>query len=122
LLINGAQVATVNFELDVEFMVKAVVVTVRNGHLVSLHAEACDVAATLVVDDVQLASRLARLELPLVIRLPVLLRPGVDDDPPPPSRAKHPPAGPSRRHRTRGDLIPLRRHDEGTPPDPPRPG
>src|SRR5512132_2385203 len=47
LLVNQLHVATVNFELDIEFTVRALVATVRNGHVVSLHSGICDVEATL---------------------------------------------------------------------------
>jgi hypothetical protein len=81
LLINDLHVASVNFELDIEFVVKALVVTVRNGHVVSLHTGACDVAATLAAEGLQLASRRAHFELPLIIRWPLRLRLGGDSDP-----------------------------------------
>jgi hypothetical protein len=81
LLINGAHVATVNFELDIVFVVKALVVTVRNGHIVSLHSGACDVAATLAAEGLQLASRQAHLNLPLIIRLPLALHREAGADP-----------------------------------------
>jgi hypothetical protein len=81
LLINDVRVATVNFELDIEFVVKALVVTVRSGHVVSLHSGMCEVRATLAVEGLQLASRRAHSELPLLIRWPVLLRLGGDSDP-----------------------------------------
>jgi hypothetical protein len=81
LLINGVQVGTVDFELDIEFVVKALVVTVRNGHVVSLHSGTCDVAATLAAEGLQLASRRAHLELPLVVRWPLRLILGDGADP-----------------------------------------
>lgn len=81
LLINDVHVATVNFELDIEFVVKALVVTVRNGHIVSLHSGICEVGAALAAEGLQLASRQAHFELPLLIRWPVLLRLGGDSDP-----------------------------------------
>ena len=68
LLVNDVHVATVTFDLEVEFVVKALVVTVRDGHVVSLHAGACDVAATLAAEGIRLASRRAHFELPLVVR------------------------------------------------------
>ena len=76
LLVNDAHVATVTFDLEVEFVVKALVVTVRDGHVVSLHTGACDVVATLAAKGIQLASRKAHFELPLVVRWPLLLRVG----------------------------------------------
>jgi hypothetical protein len=93
LLVNDAHVATVTFDLEVELIVKALVVTVRDGHVVSLHTGACDVAATLAAEGVQLASRRAHFELPLVVRWPLRLRLGGDSDPLP-YGAKSPPASP----------------------------
>jgi hypothetical protein len=93
LLVNDAHVATVTFDLDIEFIVKALVVTVRDGHVVSLHTGACDAAATLAAEGIQLASRRAHFELPLVVRWPLLLRLGADADPLP-YGAKSPPASP----------------------------
>ena len=37
LLVNDVQVATVTLDVTIEFVVKALVVTVRDGHVVSLH-------------------------------------------------------------------------------------
>ena len=93
LLVNDVHLATVTFDLDIEFVVKALVVTVRDGHVVSLHTGACDVAATLAAEGIQLASRRAHFELPLVVRWPLLLRLGADADPLP-YGAKSPPASP----------------------------
>jgi hypothetical protein len=73
-------VATVTFDLAVEFVVKALVVTVRDGHVVSIHTGACDVAATLAAEGIQLASRRGHFELPLVVRWPLRLRLGGDSD------------------------------------------
>jgi hypothetical protein len=81
LLINDVRVTTVNFELDLEFEVKALVATVRDGHLVSLHSGDCDLSATLAAEGVQLARRRAHLELPLVVRWPLRLSPDSRTDP-----------------------------------------
>jgi len=89
LLINDVHVATVNFVLDIEFVVQALVVTVSNGHVVSLHTGACDAAATLAAEGLQLASRRAHLELPLVVRLPLRLHRGLA-----PTRCPTPPSTP----------------------------
>jgi hypothetical protein len=100
LLINDVHVATVNFVLDIEFVIQALVVTVSNGHVVSLHAGACDAAATLAAEGIQVASRRAHLELPLVVRLPLRLHRGAGADPLP-HAAKHPmTSSPSPRRRT----------------------
>jgi hypothetical protein len=69
LLVNDARVATVRFELGVEFVVKGLVATVRHDHLVALHSGACDVTATLAAEGRQLAKREAHVELPLVLHL-----------------------------------------------------
>ncbi len=95
--------------------------TVRDGHVVSLHSGACDVAATLAAEGVQLASRRGHFELPLVVRWPLQLRLGGGSDPlpygakspptstPPPTRRPRTPVGSLHRHR--------RRHPTGTPAD-----
>jgi hypothetical protein len=77
LLVNDAHLATVTFDLTIEFVVKALVVTVRDGHVVSLHTGACDVAATLAAEGIR----------------PLLLRLGGGSDPLP-YGAKSPPASP----------------------------
>ena len=102
LLVNDVHVATVTFDLEVEFVIKALVVTVRDGHVVSLHTGACDVTATLAAEGIQLASRRGHFELPLVVRWPLRLRLGGDSDHLP-YGAKSPPTPaptPTRRYRT----------------------
>jgi hypothetical protein len=119
LLVNDVHLATVTFDLEVEFVVKALVVTVRDGHVVSLHTGACDVTATLAAEGVQLASRQAHFELPLVVRWPLLLRLGGGSDPLPYGAKSPPTPTPTRRRRTPvGSLH--RRHRRpptGTPAD-----
>jgi hypothetical protein len=103
LLVNDVQVATVSFALEVEFVVKALVVTVRDGQVVSLHTGACDVAATLAAEGVQLASHRAHFELPLVVRWPLLLHLGGGSDPLP-YGAKSPPKPPPPTRRRRPSI------------------
>jgi hypothetical protein len=93
LLLNEQHLTNVNFELDIEFVVTALAVTVRDGHVVSLHAGDCDVSAALAAEGIRLASRQTHLELPLVVRWPLRLRLGGGSDPLP-SGAKSPPAPP----------------------------
>jgi hypothetical protein len=100
LLINDVHVANVNFELDIEFVIKALVVTVTNGHVASLHTGACDVAATLAAEGIQLASRRAHLELPLVVRWPLRLRLSGGADPLPYGAKPPAAASPSPRRST----------------------
>jgi hypothetical protein len=81
LLINDTHLTNVNLELDVEFVITALEVTVRDGRVVSLHSGDCDVSATLTAEGVQLASQQITYELPLVVRWPLLLHPGDGADP-----------------------------------------
>ncbi|HEX8132342.1 MAG TPA: hypothetical protein VF880_02770, partial [Actinomycetes bacterium] len=94
LLVNNVRVTSVNFELDLEFEVKALVATVRDGHLVSLHSGDCDLAATLTAEGIRLASKRRHFDLPLVVRWPLLLHLGGGTDPLP-YGAKPPPTSPS---------------------------
>jgi hypothetical protein len=120
LLVNDVRVTTVNFELDLEFEIKALVATVRDGRLVSLHSGDCDLSATLTAEGIRLASKRRRFDLPLVVRWPLLLHLGGGADPlpygakPPPTSA---PPGPSPSRRRRG----LRIHKLQRPrrPEPP---
>lgn len=120
LLVNDVHLTYVNFELDVELVVTALAVTVRDGRVVSLHTGDCDVSATLAAEGVRLASRRQRYELPMVVRWPLALRQGAAPDPlaygatPPPD-----PVPPPRRHGTPTGRLhrPPRRHPVGTPAD-----
>jgi hypothetical protein len=120
LLVNDVRVTTVNFELDLEFEVKALVATVQDGHLVSLHSGDCDLSVTLTAEGVRLASRRRHFDLPLVVRWPLLLHLGGGTDPLP-YGAKPPPASPppvpSPSRRRRGLRIhSLRRPRRPEPP------
>jgi hypothetical protein len=104
LLVNDARVTTVNFELDLEFEIKALVATMRAGHLVSLHSGDCDLSATLTAEGVRLASRRRHFDLPLVVNWPLLLHLGGGADPlpygaKPPAASAPPLPSPSRRRR-----------------------
>jgi hypothetical protein len=124
LLINDVRVTTVNFELDLEFEVKALVATVRDGHLVSLHSGNCDLSATLTAEDIRLASRRQQFSLPVLVRWPLLLHLGGGADPlpygakPPPTSAAPVPS-PSRRRRGLRIHSPHRPHHPQSPPGPP---
>jgi hypothetical protein len=67
--------ATVSFELDVEFLVRTLVATVRGGQVVSLESGSCEATVTLAVEGVLVASRRASFELPRVLRWPLRLEP-----------------------------------------------
>ena len=122
LLVNDVPVTTVNFELDLEFEVKALVATVRDGHLVSLHSGDCDLSATLTAEGVRLASRHQQFSLPVVVRWPLLLHLGGGTDPlpygakPPPTSA---PPVPSPSRRRRG--LSIHRPHRPRRPQPPAP-
>jgi hypothetical protein len=75
LLINDVHMATVGFELDIEFLVKTLVANVRGGQVVSLGSGSCEATGTLAVEGVQVASRRISFELPLVISWPLMLEP-----------------------------------------------
>jgi hypothetical protein len=75
LLINDVHMATVGFELDIEFLVRTLVATVRGGHVTNLRSGSCEATGTLAVEGVQVASRRISFELPLVIRWPLMLKP-----------------------------------------------
>jgi hypothetical protein len=82
LLVNDVHVATVRFELRVEFVVRALVATVRHGHVAALGVGACDVTATLAAEGLQLVKQQARLDMSLLISLPLPLHRHDGDAPP----------------------------------------
>jgi hypothetical protein len=69
LLVDGYQVATVQLDLSVVFDVSAVLLGVRAGLLVGVHTGSCDVSATLAIDDIEVDSKQAHLDLPGEIAL-----------------------------------------------------
>jgi hypothetical protein len=119
LLLDDTHLTEVHFELDVEFVIKALEVTVREGRVVSLHAGECDVSATLAAEGVRLASRQRTYELPLVVRWPLLLHPSGGagpqpygaKPPPAPTQPGHGPSGPSNQRLRRKRAL------TGTPAD-----
>jgi hypothetical protein len=76
LLVNDSHLTNVNFELEVEFVITALEVTVRESQVVSLHSGDCDISATLTAEGVQLASQQRTYQLPLVVRWPAMLHLG----------------------------------------------
>jgi hypothetical protein len=80
-LVNDVRVATIHFELAIEFLVEALVATVRDGHLVSLRSGACALTATLAAEGARLLTRQAHLDLPLLVRLPLRIQPPGDPRP-----------------------------------------
>ena len=124
LLVNDMRVTTVNFELDLQFEVKALVATVRDGHLVSLHSGDCDLSATLTAENIRLASRRQQFSLPVLVRWPLRLHLGGGADPlpygakPPPTSPPPLPA-PSRRRRGLRIHSPHQPHHPHHPQPPP---
>ena len=74
LLVDGHQVATVQLSLSVVFDVIAVLARVRAGKLAGVHTGSCDITATLAIDDIDVTSKQAHLELPGEITLKQELR------------------------------------------------
>jgi hypothetical protein len=106
LLVNDVHMATIGFELDIEFLIRTLVATVRGGHIVSLHSGTCEATATLAAEGVQVASQRVSFELPLVIGWPLPLKLEGDADPlsfrvqSPPASSPPPVPAPSRRRRS----------------------
>ena len=126
LLVNDVRVTTVNFELDLEFEIKALVATVRDGHLVSLHSGDCDLSATLTAEGVRLASRRQKFSLPVLVRWPLLLHLAGGTDrlaygaKSPPASPPSPTPSPPRRRRSPIDpFLRRQRRDERAGPGPP---
>jgi hypothetical protein len=69
ILVDGHQVATVHLGLSIVFDVSAVLAQVRRGRLVGIHSGSCDVTVTLAIDDIDVASSQAHLDLPGEIAL-----------------------------------------------------
>lgn len=82
LLLNDVHIATVRFEMRVEFLVRALAASVRHGHVAALGFGACDVTATLAAERVQLVKQQARLDMSLLIPVPLPLH-RYDGDAPP---------------------------------------
>jgi hypothetical protein len=95
-LMNNVPVTTLNFELQVEFVIKALSATVRDGHIVSLHSGVCDVTAELTAEGAQLAQRKGHFDMAMLVRWPLSLHPG-DTDSPAGSAVSPPASSPPRR-------------------------
>jgi hypothetical protein len=126
LLVNDVHLATVTFDLEVELVVRALVVTVRDGQVVSLYSGNCDLAVTLAAEGAQLASRRAHLELPLIVRWPLLVQLGGGSDPlpygakPPQTSSPSPAPSPPRRRRSLiSSSLRRQRHGRSDEPGPP---
>jgi hypothetical protein len=68
-LVDGNRLATVQLGVTVVFDVSAVVTEIREGRLATLHSGRCLVTVTLTVQETEVMTRQARLDLPGVIPL-----------------------------------------------------
>jgi hypothetical protein len=68
-LVDGHQVATLQFGLSIVFEINALLLGISRGRLVTVRSGRCNVTATLAVQGSDLFVRHARLELPDVLRL-----------------------------------------------------
>jgi hypothetical protein len=63
-LVDGHRVAAVQLGLSIAFNVNALLVGISGGRLVTIHSGRCDITATLAVQDTDLLTKQAHLELP----------------------------------------------------------
>ncbi|MGO9164909.1 MAG: hypothetical protein ACLP7J_30135 [Streptosporangiaceae bacterium] len=68
-LFDGKRVATVHLDLDLQFDISGLVAGVSGGRLTAVHSGRCDVTATLIIEDTEVATRHAELDLPGLIHL-----------------------------------------------------
>jgi len=69
LLCDDVRVGRVQLELRLDFTVAGLVAVVRAGRMVSVQAGHCTVAAALLIEGEQVATRSGHLDLPLAVRL-----------------------------------------------------
>ena len=91
MLVDGSRLATVQLGVSVVFDISAVVAGIRAGRLAALHSGRCLVTVTLTVQETEVMTRQARLDLPGIIPLGRGIRllpdhsypddPGYPDDP-----------------------------------------
>jgi hypothetical protein len=79
-LVNGRQVANLRLGLSLLFELKAVLARVRAGRLIAFVSGSCDVTAALAIDNINIASKQAHLELPgqAALTKPIRLLPDRD--------------------------------------------
>jgi hypothetical protein len=68
-LVDGVRVAVLRLELEVVLLVRALVATVRGGHLIGLRSGSVDVRLSLSVAGRQVAAHRTTLASPLFVRL-----------------------------------------------------
>jgi hypothetical protein len=67
ILVDGHRVATVRFGVSLAFEISALLVEIKAGRLVALHSGRCVVTGTLAIQDVNVITRQAHIDLPGVI-------------------------------------------------------
>ncbi|SES48497.1 hypothetical protein SAMN04487983_10699 [Streptomyces sp. yr375] len=87
--LDGAKVGTLDVWLDLFFRISGLVTVVRDAHVVAVRSGQCVLEARLAVQQIPLAERQGRLDLPGIWHLHTPL-PLLKDQPPPP----HPPPPP----------------------------
>jgi hypothetical protein len=68
-LVNGEDVATVEFDLTLTFVISVMVAGVSAGRLTALHSGRCDATAELAIQGAEVLNRQAELDLPGAISL-----------------------------------------------------
>ena len=68
-LVDGHCVATIRFGLSLAFEISALLAEIKAGKLVALHSGRCVVTGTLAIQDINVVTRQARIDLPGVIAL-----------------------------------------------------
>jgi len=68
-LVDGHRVATIRFGLSLAFEISALLAEIKAGKLVALHSGRCVVTGTLAIQDINVVTRQARIDLPGVIAL-----------------------------------------------------
>jgi hypothetical protein len=67
--VDGRDVATLNLGLSVVLNVHALLADISAGRLAAVHAGRCDITATLAIEEVDVVTREAHIELPGVVAL-----------------------------------------------------
>jgi hypothetical protein len=69
LLINDIRVTTVNFELQLEFDVKALTAVIRSGRIVALESGRCDITGRVAIEGMVVVTRTAKFDLRLLVHV-----------------------------------------------------
>jgi hypothetical protein len=69
ILVDGHRVATVRFGVSLAFEISALLAEIKAGRLVALHSGRCVVTGTLAIQDVNVITRQADIDLPGIIAL-----------------------------------------------------